>query len=245
MASPPFNPNEAIPGDTDVAANFPAAERTFRDVIESWMLYEHDRTGHHAFITDTTVNIAADTGWPEGALVFDTTLGVLQFCVDDDPSIVWDVISFPAGTRMLFQQTTAPPGWTKVTDAAYNNVALRLVTGTVSSGGTQDFTDVFAESTIEGETAEHILTTAEMPAHSHAYSGECNSEDNNNSGTTGNVKCPLRENHASGAGTFDTSEAGTLDEIEETGGGGGHTHDISVDFDLDVKYRDVILCEKD
>ena len=39
--------------------------------------------------------------------------------------------SFPAGTRMLFQQSAAPTGWTKETNSAYNDKALRLVTGDV------------------------------------------------------------------------------------------------------------------
>jgi len=40
---------------------------------------------------------------------------------------------FPAGTRMLFQQTAAPTGWTKETDSGYSNAAIRLITGTVTN----------------------------------------------------------------------------------------------------------------
>ena len=36
---------------------------------------------------------------------------------------------FPSGTKMLFQQTAAPTGWTK--DTGSNDVALRVVSGTV------------------------------------------------------------------------------------------------------------------
>lgn len=43
-------------------------------------------------------------------------------------------LPFPSGTRMLFQQTAAPTGWTKET-STYNDRALRVVTGAVSSGG--------------------------------------------------------------------------------------------------------------
>ena len=39
-----------------------------------------------------------------------------------------NVAVFPSGTRMLFQQTSAPTGWTKVTSGV-NNRALRIVTG--------------------------------------------------------------------------------------------------------------------
>ncbi len=56
---------------------------------------------------------------------------------------------FPAGTRMIFAQTTAPTGFTK--DATnYNNHALRVVTGTAGTGGAVDFTTAFASQTPTG-----------------------------------------------------------------------------------------------
>jgi hypothetical protein len=56
---------------------------------------------------------------------------------------------FPAGTRMIFAQTTAPTGFTK--DATnYNNHALRVVTGTAATGGTVDFVTAFASQTPTG-----------------------------------------------------------------------------------------------
>ena len=56
---------------------------------------------------------------------------------------------FPAGTRMIFAQTTAPTGFTK--DATnYNNHALRVVTGTAGTGGTVDFVTAFASQTPTG-----------------------------------------------------------------------------------------------
>jgi hypothetical protein len=39
---------------------------------------------------------------------------------------------FPSDTLMLFQQTAAPPGWTKQT--VHNDKALRVVSGAASSG---------------------------------------------------------------------------------------------------------------
>lgn len=65
--------------------------------------------------------------------------------------------TFPAGTVMLFAQTTAPTGWTKST--THNNKALRVVSGTASSGGSTAFSSVFTARTI---------ATANLPAHSHA-----------------------------------------------------------------------------
>lgn len=50
--------------------------------------------------------------------------------------------TFPSGTSMLFQQTAAPTGWTKQT--THNDKALRVVTGTVGTGGSLAFTTAFA-----------------------------------------------------------------------------------------------------
>jgi hypothetical protein len=56
---------------------------------------------------------------------------------------------FDSGTRMIFAQTTAPTGWTKDT-TNYNQHALRVVTGTASTGGSVDFTTAFASQTPTG-----------------------------------------------------------------------------------------------
>jgi len=40
-----------------------------------------------------------------------------------------------AGTRLAFNQTAAPTGWTKDTAAALNDSTMRIVTGAVGSGG--------------------------------------------------------------------------------------------------------------
>jgi hypothetical protein len=51
---------------------------------------------------------------------------------------------FAAGTALLFQQTAAPTGWTKVT--SYNDYALRIVSGTASTGGSVAFSSAFVEA---------------------------------------------------------------------------------------------------
>lgn len=68
----------------------------------------------------------------------------------------------PSGTRCLFQQTAAPTGWTK--DTTHNNKALRVVSGTASSGGTMDFTSAFTSRTVPLPIHNHTITD---PGHSH------------------------------------------------------------------------------
>jgi len=59
---------------------------------------------------------------------------------------------FPSTTRMIFAQTAAPTGWTKDT-TNYNQHALRVVTGTASTGGSIDFTTAFASQTPTGNVS--------------------------------------------------------------------------------------------
>jgi hypothetical protein len=102
-------------------------------------------------------------------------------------------VPFDTGVRLAFQNSTAPTGWTKDT-VNFNDHALRIVTGTVSSGGTVNFSTAFsskavsgsissetAAGTISSETAGgtisaggisgttngFTLSTTEMPSHSH------------------------------------------------------------------------------
>jgi len=63
---------------------------------------------------------------------------------------------FASGTKMLFQQTAAPTGWTKVTSGV-DNKALRVVSGTAGSGGSNAFTNTLAS---RGITANAGNTTA-------------------------------------------------------------------------------------
>jgi hypothetical protein len=91
--------------------------------------------------------------------------------------------AFPSGTRMLFQQTSAPTGWTK--DVSQNDKALRIVSGSVTTGGTTAFSTVFASRTPAGTVGNTIatgsinsttstgtvggtaLTEAQLPSHRH------------------------------------------------------------------------------
>ena len=57
--------------------------------------------------------------------------------------------AFDSGTVMLFAQTSAPSGWTKNTSTG-NNHALRIVTGSASSGGSVDFSTAFASQSVTG-----------------------------------------------------------------------------------------------
>lgn len=123
---------------------------------------------------------------------------------------------FPPSTVMLFVQTSAPTGWTKST--THDNKALRVVNGSVTTGGTQNFTAVL-NGTVDATT----LTTAQMPSHTH----DILSFTLVGAGGPRNV----------GTNNFASTPVTVL--TAATGGGGSHTHS------MDVAYVDVIIATKD
>ena len=125
--------------------------------------------------------------------------------------------AFPAGTRMLFQQSSAPPGWRK--DTAHNDKALRIVSGPVGSGGSIAFSTVFGRTA----TDAHTLTTAEIPAHSHGITVGFSTASNN---------------FVTGLGA---SADSTRFTAVDGGSGGAHAHNI----DMRVLFVDVIVAEKE
>jgi len=144
---------------------------------------------------------------------------------------------FPAGTKMLFQQTNAPVGWTK--DVVHNDKALRVVSGAASSGGTLPFSTVFARTA----TDAHTLTVFELPSHAHTitdpghfHNVTCLDGSTNNPGGQGTSFLNA------GANNHTTEPAFTgINQANAFGGGGSHTHAI----DIRVQYVDLIIATKD
>jgi len=137
--------------------------------------------------------------------------------------------AFPSGTVMLFAQTTAPTGWTKNT-TQNDNSALRLVTGSVSTGGSVDFSTVFVNNrsvsitSVSGSIGNTTLSTPQIPSHAHPLGGV---------------------GYGGGGGPRPGYGVGSPLSTGSTGGGGSHTHPLSVSsgsgtVDLAVKYVDVI-----
>ena len=107
-----------------------------------------------------------------------TTGNVTGAVIYGDGSNLTGVQPFPSGTKMIFQQTSAPTGWTKITTD--NNKALRLVNGTVSSGGNQSFTSAFASRTPAGNIGASGNSTA-------SFSGSVSGNTGNSGANTNSV----------------------------------------------------------
>jgi hypothetical protein len=129
--------------------------------------------------------------------------------------------SFIAGTLMLFQQTAAPTGWTKQT--THNDKALRVVSGSASSGGVQAFSTVFGRTATDG----YGLSISEMPSHTHTSVGG-----------SGNL---AYEAGGSGIGLASGSFQAGFAGLTYSGGGAAHSHGM----DIRVQYVDTIIASKD
>jgi hypothetical protein len=125
--------------------------------------------------------------------------------------------AFDAGTRLGFQQTAAPTGWTKDTTAGLNDSMMRIVTGTASSGGSTAFS-TWSAATAVGATT---LSTAQIPGHTHTTIVDAT--DGYYSGTYG-----------SKAGITGSTATGSA------GGGGSHDHSVT----RNLKYYDFIIAVK-
>lgn len=129
----------------------------------------------------------------------------------------------PAGTTMLFIQSSAPTGWTKST--AHNDKVLRIVSGGASSGGTLPFSTVFTNVTLSGSVGPHTLTVDEIPSHTHSIAV------------------------AAGGGVFSAGSGYAFTATSTTGATGGgqaHTHPFSsTGLNLAVQYVDAIIATKD
>jgi hypothetical protein len=155
------------------------------------------------------------------------------------------VDAFPSGTKMLFQQTSAPTGWTK--DTTHDNKALRVVTGTASSGGSTAFTSVFAARTITADNlpvhthAAGTLAAASAGDHTHQLSALADGTTTRGSGGTTRLE-DLRDG-AVGNDTATTTTNGAHTHTI-TGNTGNNTTAASA-MDFAVQYVDVVICTKD
>ena len=156
---------------------------------------------------------------------------------------------FPSSTSMVFNQASAPTGWTKQTAAALANTAMSIVTGTGGgTGGSDSFFSTFtgtknadttsATVSVSGSVGGHTLSTPEISSHNHSFQ-------------TGFQRPEGPDKVIRGGGQTGTSTNSTTN----SGGGGSHTHPFSVSSSslggtisvpaMDVQYANVIIANKD
>ena len=139
---------------------------------------------------------------------------------DNSEQVTAATTAFPSGTVMLFVQSAAPTGWTKST--AHNDKALRVVSGSVSSGGSVAFSTAFAAGLSAGATT---LSIAQIPSHNHPIS------------VNGYTNLGDVISHGSSEISYPATRY-----TQNTGGGGSHNHSGSLN--MAVQYVDVIICTR-
>ena len=156
----------------------------------------------------------------------------------------------PSGTVMLFVQTAAPTGWTKST--THNDKALRIVSGSVSSGGNTAFSSTFVNRTpagtvsgtnTGGAVSDAGLTEAQLPSHAHTEQLMSSVATMTATGT-----------RIGGSGTGTTNRTATSPTLG-TGSGSVHGHGFTqpswsgsftgTALDFGVEYVDAIIATKD
>lgn len=161
-------------------------------------------------------------GYGIGSTWWDFVNNMIYGCTD--PTVgaaVWRSMSpIPSGSRTVWLQSTAPLSWTKETNAAYNDAALRIVTGSIGPfGGTYGFSQVMAQSVV-GTTALSVsgsITSASTWSQASGTDG-------------GNGRSWPQTAGAPPSWTW----AGSVSP-------NGHNHTIT----MAMKYADAIVCTKD
>jgi hypothetical protein len=153
-----------------------------------------------------------------------------------------DIVS---GTSTLFRMTTPPIGWTKNT--SFNEHALRVVSGSASSGGSANFSNVFtnipvsATGTVSGSIGPFTLTYQHIPQHTHTYPRLTA----NRPGRYGTSGQPISVTGGPGWNVPSNSSS--------TGSSGAHTHPVgdigftwspSNSLNLAVRYLDIIIATR-
>lgn len=156
--------------------------------------------------------------------------------------------AFVRNTKTFFNQTTAPTGWTKITNSG-DDYTLRLVNG--STGGSYNglngvsaaFVDSTWSATVSSVTGSVVSADADLPSHQHqfAYTTVI---------SNGQIMISYPANPLAGqymVSTMGTGAAGA------SGSGSTHNHGIASGSStiagnptgFNVKYIDFIMASKD
>jgi len=172
--------------------------------------------------------------------------------------------TFASGTKMLFQQSSAPVSWTKIT--TNNDKALRVVSGSVSTGGSVAFSTAFASQTPAGTVSTSVsgtvggtsLSEAQLPAHRHFIAANVTNNSATFLSASNQAKrgghTELTTNNSEDYHLGGVSTDATVGRTSSVGSGQSHTHSFSGSgsstfsgsaMNFAVQYVDVIVAQKD
>lgn len=149
---------------------------------------------------------------------------------------------FAAGTRLAFNQASAPTGWTQDVSAGIHNRMFRVVN--TAGGGT-------------GGSSSPILNNT-VPAHTHGFSTGGQSSDHSHADSGHTHPTSSFPTNVAGSTIFLTTGGANSQLVSGTGSGNanlggvssGHTHSGTTDVgssqtDWVPRYTDMIICVKD
>lgn len=203
----------------------------------------------------------------------DVVLAALDNAPDPDLSpyaLLTDLL--PSGTKLTFNQTNAPTGWTKET--IHNDKALRVVSGAVGSGGSTAFSTAMGTPSVSGivgisgspavgnlavsmsgNISGTTLSISTIPSHRHdtrrdtsggfvgnAGNGLQNYSWRNTGSFTGNAS-PVFSEGGSGSHNHGHNLSGTLNGAPSVGNLAGSLS--SATAAINVQYVDIIIASKD
>lgn len=108
MVSPPFSINTAVPGDSDIVSQFPLLDRAVRDIVQSWILANHDTNGNHTVAKFPFQGSTPTTPSASIQAMYADSVGRFKF-VKADGTIHF--IGVPPGNVMFTAASTVPNGW--------------------------------------------------------------------------------------------------------------------------------------
>ena len=289
-----FTASASIPG-SDISGNISGNAANVTGVVA----VANGGTGLSSTPSNGQINIGNGTGFTQATITAGSGISITNGA--GSISIAATGTSpIPSGSAMLFVQTAAPTGWTKST--THDNKALRVVSGTASSGGSVAFTTAFASqgvagtignttatnqattatntattatnqnttaggsvsTSVSGSVGNTSLSTGEMPAHSHTFTGSGALVPNGTfnqaivtagtygTSTEGGSGAHGHSWSGSGSSSFSgTAHSHTQDAHNHTQNSHNHTQDAhnhsfsGTAINLAVQYVDVIVATKD
>lgn len=168
---------------------------------------------------------SADTGWEDLLAFDDATTGIAT--IAGELTSGWE--NLPEGVRCIFEQASAPTGWTQVTEIDGDSITDRCirVVGSASSGG-----DVGGSWSMEGWS----LSLSGGPAdHTHVYSF-------NTSTPTAIVLTGVAATYYA---RYDHKHTVTITTGIRSAGEDTHTHDLTNDGTWRPEYVDILVASRD
>jgi hypothetical protein len=155
------------------------------------------------------------------------------------------------GAVMIFQQSTAPTGWTKVTTD--DDAILTCTTGSLTTGGTRAFSAAFVNTTLTGTASAasvtlspNTLTESQIAPHNHTYSAAGIINPRPGSGIPTSTPNQTAPNPFINPGALSPPYTGPTAHVHPNPPGPFTSSPGTIlTKDLRVKYVDVIIASKD